>query len=105
MRFYLTPEWIEEHGIRGKHLIPPGAAHAGEANEIEAGQSNPTDCVVASSKGDPQGPLIETFFTITVNAIIILVVIGPHVVRKMRSLFNKNKKPSTPGSDVYEKEK
>ena len=39
------------------------------------------------------------------TAIIILVVIGPHVIRKVWNLFNKNKKPSTPDSDVYEKEK
>ena len=81
-------------GIRGASP----AIHAGEVEEIEADQSSLTGIVVVNSKGDSQGSPIMTYI-MAATVIILFIMAGPCIIKKIRSFITRNKKPASPDSE------
>ena len=73
-------------GIRGASK----AINVGEVEEIDSDQSHSTGLVVVHNKGDNEGSPITTY-VMAATTIILLVLMGPCLIKRIRRFYRKGK--------------
>ena len=78
-------------GIRGASK----AINVGEVEEIDSDQSHSTGLVVVHNKGDNEGSPITTY-VMAATTIILLVLMGPCLIKRIRRFRSKGKEVTYP---------